>query len=67
MINLYNIDYYLNVILQNLLYDRSMYGSQRYEKEVKPESGVYSGRTTDEEQSRTDEADSEAPTQQRRT
>ena len=66
MINLYNIDYYLNVILQNFLYDRCMYAKGKKESEYS-ESGVYSGRTTDEEQSRTNEADSEAPTQQWRT
>jgi len=58
-LNLYNVDRWFSVFLQELLYDRRMYEKGKKESH-RSESCVHSGRTADEEQDRTNEAYSEA-------
>jgi hypothetical protein len=65
-LNLYNVDHWFSVFLQELLYDRCMYAKGKKESEYS-ESGVYSRGAQGEEQDRQNEAHSEASAQQRRT
>jgi hypothetical protein len=55
-VNLYNIDYFLAVFLQDLLYDRRMYGKKRLEGAVSIKREVQAREPSQDKQDRSHQA-----------